>query len=39
MSNLTTYCSFNVPDVNLNNQIQNWADGIVLTIPYIIIQT
>jgi len=27
MSNLSTYYSFNVPDVNLNNQIVNWATG------------
>lgn len=25
MSNLSTYYSFNVPDINLNNQIQNWS--------------
>ena len=28
MSNLSTYYSFNTPDVNLNGQIQNWATGI-----------
>jgi hypothetical protein len=27
MSNLSTYYSFNSPDVNLNNQIVNWATG------------
>jgi len=27
MSNLSTYYSFNQPDINLNNQIQNWATG------------
>jgi hypothetical protein len=27
MSNLSTYYSFNQPDVNLNGQIQNWVTG------------